>query len=184
MTTFAIATNTNIDACAGGTGGHTYNLSNGAALTIDQDSRAGLNGTSANTIERVTVAATGGSWLLDGRYVRLVPFASGSGSAVAGETVTCGSAADATAAKILSDGVAFPGARIDAAISSAGGSLTTEQAAQLAETHAGVTDYNRSRGLDAANPATITNTSITAGTLSLTLANDPATNTTVITRTS
>jgi hypothetical protein len=40
--------------------------------------------------------------------------------------------ATATRDAILSDSVPFPGANIDAAISSAGGSLTVEQAAQLA----------------------------------------------------
>ena len=57
------------------------------------------------------------------------------------DTVAVGSgvlASDITAigveveGRILSDGIAFPGANIDAAISSAGGGLTVEQAAQLA----------------------------------------------------
>lgn len=92
MTTFTISSDTNIDACAGGTGGHVYNLSNAAVLTIDQDSRAGLNGTTSNSIERIVTASTGGTTRFDGRYVRLIPFTNGSGTITAGATVDCGSA--------------------------------------------------------------------------------------------
>jgi hypothetical protein len=92
MTTFTISSNTNIDACAGGTGGHVYNISNAAVLTIDQDSRAGLNGTTANSIERIVTASTGGTTLIEARYVRLIPFTDGSGTIEAGATVDCGDA--------------------------------------------------------------------------------------------
>jgi hypothetical protein len=92
MTTFTIATNTNIDACAGGTGGHVYNISAGAILTYDQDSRAGVNSSTSNSIERIVTAATGGTTLIDGRYIRLIPFTGGSGTLTIGATIDCGSA--------------------------------------------------------------------------------------------
>lgn len=92
MTTFTISSDTNIDACAGGTGGHVYNLSAGAVFTYDQDSRAGVNSSTSNSIERIVTAATGGTMRFDGRYVRLIPFTDGSGTLTIGATIDCGDA--------------------------------------------------------------------------------------------
>ena len=49
MATFTITAAKNIDALAGKTGGDTYNI-NGGTLTIDQDSRVGLNQTTSATV--------------------------------------------------------------------------------------------------------------------------------------
>lgn len=93
MATFTITTDTNIDECTSKGGGDVYNISDGATLTIDQDSRYGLNGTTSASIERIGIAtATGGTCLIDGRYVRLIPFTGGSGTLTLGATIDCGSA--------------------------------------------------------------------------------------------
>ena len=96
MATFTITTAQNIDALTGKTGGDIYNV-NGGALTIDQDSRFGLNNantsaTAATTMGSCTISATlGGTVNVDARYVRLIPFTGGSGTATAGATITVGS---------------------------------------------------------------------------------------------
>ena len=68
------------------TGGDTYSINNGTTLTIDQDSRYGVNASTLAGMGSITVAATGGVCLFDGRYVRLIPFNSGSGNVPAGGT--------------------------------------------------------------------------------------------------
>lgn len=91
--------NINIDAVAGvlKTGGDIYNIS-GPTFTIDQDSRYGLNErnvsvTDASTLGTMTISATlGGTIDIDSRFVRLIPFNTGSGTITAGSTITCGSA--------------------------------------------------------------------------------------------
>jgi hypothetical protein len=93
MTTYTITTDTNIDELTSKAGGDTYNVGANKTLTIDQDSRYGLNATTSAILGSVTASTTtGGSVLIDARYVRLIPFESGSGTAAAGEVVTCGSA--------------------------------------------------------------------------------------------
>lgn len=72
----------------GRTGGDTYDL-NGWNLTWDQDSRYGIGGTTSTSIGGVTINATkGGNITFDGRYVRLIPFTSGSGSITANASVS------------------------------------------------------------------------------------------------
>lgn len=86
MATFTISTPTNIDAISGKAGADTYNV-NGGVLTIDQDSRYGLNNTTSTIVGTVTPSATlGGSVNIDGRYVRLIPYNTGSGNVPAYNT--------------------------------------------------------------------------------------------------
>ncbi len=85
MATFAITTTQNIDELTGKTGGDIYNI-NGGTLNIDQHSRFGLNNnnsgaTTATSMGTVTLSATlGGTVNFDGRYVRMIPYDTGSGS--------------------------------------------------------------------------------------------------------
>lgn len=89
----------NIDDVAGvlKTGGDIYNIS-GPTFVIDQDSRFGLNqintsATAASTLGSMVISATlGGAIDIDSRYVRLIPFDTGSGTITAGATITCDSA--------------------------------------------------------------------------------------------
>lgn len=66
---------------------------NGATLTIDQDIRYGSGGATTYTLSSITINASyGGNVIIDGRYVRLIPFTGGSGTITAGSTITCDSA--------------------------------------------------------------------------------------------
>lgn len=106
------------------------------------------------------------------------------GSGVLPSDVT--SIAAASKAAILSDNTSFPGARIDAAVSSralSGEGLTTLERELLARLETLSTELHRLNGLDIAAPATITPTGLTAGTLALTYDNTPSTDTTIVTRT-
>jgi len=101
MTAYTLFKNTNIRelTVAGGysarTGGDTIANTNGFSLTIDQDTRFGLGapasdvGSLGNILQ---TAAFGGDIIFDGRYCRLVPFTSGSGTITPGATITCGGA--------------------------------------------------------------------------------------------
>lgn len=90
--------------------------------------------------------------------------------------------AAATRDLILSDGVPFPGARIDATISSVGGGyggLTVEQAASLAQVQARVAEVWQMLWLDPANPVTATEvsaaeTTIAFGDVSITISKSGA----------
>ena len=56
------------------TGGDTVDT-NGFSVTIDQDTRYGLSGTTSTSFGSMTVNATkGGSINIDGRFVRMIPF--------------------------------------------------------------------------------------------------------------
>lgn len=90
MAAFSLSANTNIDALTGKAGGDTYDT-NGWVLTIDQDSRVGVNQTASTTLGSITVNATkGGSVNIDGTGIWLIPFTSGSGNVPAwNTTVTC-----------------------------------------------------------------------------------------------
>jgi hypothetical protein len=85
MATFTITVPTNIDSLTGKTGGDVYNV-NGSTLTIDQHSRFGLNNantstTAATSMAAITISATlGGTVNIDGRFVRMIPFNSGTGT--------------------------------------------------------------------------------------------------------
>lgn len=87
MAAFTITTPVNIDSLTGKTGGDTYTI-NGGQLTIDQDSRYGLNQATSTTLAAMTISATlGGGVRIDGRKVRLIPYSGGSGTVPVGGTV-------------------------------------------------------------------------------------------------
>lgn len=92
MTAFTITAAQNIDELASKAGGDTYAV-NGGVLTIDQDSRYGANQGTGSSLGSITISSTlGGTVEIDARYVRLIPFTSGSGTATVGATITCGGA--------------------------------------------------------------------------------------------
>lgn len=93
MATFTVTASQNIDALTSKGGGDTYNI-NGGTLTIDQDSRYGLNATTSASIGTMTLSATlGGTVEIDARFVRLIPYNTGVGTVPAsGITVTQGGA--------------------------------------------------------------------------------------------
>jgi hypothetical protein len=81
MATFTITTDTNIDELVGKTGGDSYIVRSGATLTIDQDSRYGLNQSVSASVGNFNyVDAQYGMWRLDARKVRLIPFNNGIGT--------------------------------------------------------------------------------------------------------
>lgn len=87
MATFTITTAQNIDELTGKAGGDVYNI-NGGTLTIDQDSRYGLNNTTSTTMGAITLSATlGGVLNIDGKYVRLIAYTGGTGNVPALNTV-------------------------------------------------------------------------------------------------
>lgn len=87
MTAYTLSAHSNIDALTAKTGGDTYDT-NGFTLTIDQDSRTGLNATTSTSLGAMTVNATkGGNINIDGTLVRLIPFNTGAGNVPAWNTV-------------------------------------------------------------------------------------------------
>ena len=87
MAAFTISTSQNIDQLAGKTGGDTYAVS-GGTLTIDQDSRVGLNQTTSASIASMTIsAALGGTINIDGTTIWMIPYTGGSGNVPAWNTV-------------------------------------------------------------------------------------------------
>jgi hypothetical protein len=102
MTAYVLTGNCNIDqlgtlspsgSAAARTGGDTIDA-NGYVFTIDQDTRYGLTGSATTSFGNMSCSSTrGGSINVDGRYVRLIPFSSGSGTLPAmGSLVTQGGA--------------------------------------------------------------------------------------------
>lgn len=86
MTAFVLTANTNIDALASKAGGDTYDTA-GFVLTVDQDSRVGLNQTTSASLGAITINATkGGSVNIDGSAVWLIPYTGGSGNVPAWNT--------------------------------------------------------------------------------------------------
>lgn len=74
----------------GRTGGDTVNT-NGFKLTIDQDSRYGLSGTTSTTWGSLTInASKGGEIHIDGTKVWMIPFTGGSGTLTLGTQITIG----------------------------------------------------------------------------------------------
>jgi hypothetical protein len=72
------------------TGGDTVDI-NGFKLTIDQDSRYGLSGTTSTTWGNLTInAAKGGEVHVDGTKVWMIPFTGGSGTLTLGTQITIG----------------------------------------------------------------------------------------------
>lgn len=92
MATFTITAAQNIDELASKAGGDIYNI-NGGTLTIDQDSRYGVNASTSASLGNVTISATlGGIFRIDARKVRLIPFDGGSGTVPAYNTLITGAA--------------------------------------------------------------------------------------------
>lgn len=86
MATYNVLTSVNIDTLTSKAGGDTYNI-NGGTLTIDQDSRVGLNQTTSASLGPVTISASlGGTVNIDGTLVRIIPYNSGSGNVPAWNT--------------------------------------------------------------------------------------------------
>ena len=74
MATFTITAAQNIDALAAKAGGDIYNV-NGGILTIDQDSRVGLNQTTSTSLGTITIsAALGGTVNIDGTAIWMIPY--------------------------------------------------------------------------------------------------------------
>lgn len=93
MTTYTVSTSSNFAALASKAGTDTYNLSAGAVLTMDSDTRYGPNCTATTgPFGSVVVAASGGTIKIDGTKVRLIPYTGGSGNVpAAGTAVSQGS---------------------------------------------------------------------------------------------
>lgn len=86
MATFTITTAQNIDSLTSKAGGDLYNI-NGGTLTIDQDSRVGLNQTTSTSLGNITIsAALGGTCNIDGTTIWMIPFTGGSGNVPAWNT--------------------------------------------------------------------------------------------------
>jgi hypothetical protein len=86
MATFTITTAQNIDALTAKTGGDIYNV-NGGTLTIDQDSRVGLNQTTSASMGSITLSnSLGGTVNIDGSTIWLIPYTAGSGTVPAFNT--------------------------------------------------------------------------------------------------
>ena len=104
MTAYTLAANANFrqigtagvwGVATARTGGDTVDVA-GYTLTLDEDTRYGLSGTTSTSIGSLTINATkGGSINIDGRYVRMIPFTGGSGTITKGSTITVGSATGA-----------------------------------------------------------------------------------------
>ena len=87
MTAFVLSANTNIDALTGKAGGDTYDT-NGWKLTVDQDSRVGMNQSTSATLGSITInAAKGGEVHIDGTSIWLIPYTGGSKNVPAWNTV-------------------------------------------------------------------------------------------------
>lgn len=72
------------------TGGDTVDV-NGFKLTIDQDTRYGLSGTTSTTLGSLTInASKGGEIHVDGTKVWMIPFTGGSGTLTLGTQITIG----------------------------------------------------------------------------------------------
>jgi hypothetical protein len=78
-----------------------YNI-NGGILTIDQDSRYGLNQDVASSLNNITLSATlGGSVEIDARNVRLIPYNAGSGILPELNTVISGGTNNLATGKLI-----------------------------------------------------------------------------------
>lgn len=92
MATIAVSSSANWDAITGktSTGNDTFNISNGAVLTVDTDVRYCNN--SSKSFGRINIdATTGGKLNIDGTGVRLIPYNTGTGNVPAvGTTVSQG----------------------------------------------------------------------------------------------
>lgn len=108
MATFTVTTAQNIDALAGKTGGDIYNI-NGGTLTIDQDSRYGLNQTTSTSLAAITLSSTlGGILNIDGRFVRLIAYTGGGGTVPASNTTISQGSASGKLISVYSSLTAAP----------------------------------------------------------------------------
>ena len=86
MAAFTLVADTNLDSLSGKTGGDTFDTS-GFNLTIDNDSRVGLNQTTSTTLGTITINATkGGNVNIDGTAIWMIPYTGGSGNVPAWNT--------------------------------------------------------------------------------------------------
>lgn len=84
-------------------GGDTVNT-NGFKLTLDQDSRYGLSGTTSTTWGNLTInAAKGGEIHIDGTKVWMIPFTGGSGTLTLGTQITIGGVTCNTIGRLSSE---------------------------------------------------------------------------------
>ncbi|MGL5002684.1 MAG: hypothetical protein ACRDAM_07055, partial [Casimicrobium sp.] len=87
MATYTVTVAQNITALTGKTGGDVYNV-NGGTLTIDTDSRYGLNQSTSASLAAITISATlGGAVEIDARFVRLIAYTGGAGNVPAVDAV-------------------------------------------------------------------------------------------------
>lgn len=94
MATFTITSDTNIDALSGKAGDDTYNINGNFTLTIDQDTRGGLNNDTSSIMGPVNPSATlGGNVNINAEGVRLIPYNTGTGNVPAYNTAIAGTAA-------------------------------------------------------------------------------------------
>lgn len=86
MATYTITTTVNIDTLTAKVGGDIYNI-NGGNLIIDQDSRNGINQSTAASIGSMTISASlGGAINVDGTAIWMIPFTAGAGTVPAWNT--------------------------------------------------------------------------------------------------
>lgn len=86
MATFTLSANSNITDLTGKAGADTYNL-NGYTLTIDTDSRYGLNQNTSATLGDIACSSTlGGECHIDGTAIRIIPFDTGTGNVPTDDT--------------------------------------------------------------------------------------------------
>ena len=87
MAAFTISTAQNIDQLTSKTGGDTYSVS-GGTLTIDQDSRVGLNQSTSTSLGSITISASlGGTVNINGTSIWMIPYTGGSGNVPAWNTL-------------------------------------------------------------------------------------------------
>lgn len=117
MATFTITTAVNIDSLASKAGSDTYNI-NGGYLTVDQDTRYGVNGAAVAAMGNLTLSATlGGTVEFTSELVRIIPYNTGTGNVPAyGTTISQGSASGKMIAVMSTIGTAptAPGAAMPA----------------------------------------------------------------------
>ncbi len=87
MASFTITTAINIDTLASKAGSDTYSI-NGGYLTVDQDSRYGVNQNTSAAMGNITMSATlGGTIEFNSTAIRLIPYNTGTGTVPALNTV-------------------------------------------------------------------------------------------------
>lgn len=86
MAAFTLTASVNIDAIAGKAGGDTYTTA-GFTLTIDQDSRVGLNSVPSGSLGTITISPDkGGSVNIDGSSIWMIPYTGATGNVPAWNT--------------------------------------------------------------------------------------------------